>query len=136
MGDLGESLAGRNNDDRLTGGANDDLLTGFGGDDVLSGQGGDDRLIDGAGADVMRGGAGADVFTFVQDSRMDRVTDFTPGEDKLDLSDFPLLYDIDRLQFAQKDYGVLIRYGADRFRIETEDDQLLVSDLGADDFVF
>lgn len=135
-GALGESLAGRNGDDRLSGGAGDDLLTGFGGDDRLSGGAGDDRLIDGAGVDVMIGGAGADVFVFVQDSRMDQVRDFTPGEDRLDLSDFPLLYDMERLQFTQKDYGVLIRYGADRFRLEAEEGQLLVEDLGAGDFVF
>ena len=136
LGNIGSRLTGTDTADTLTGTASDDLLVGFDGADSINGGGGDDLILDGAGADIMTGGAGADVFFFIEDGRMDIVTDFTPGVDKLDLSEFPLLYDIDRLTFTQKAYGVLITYGPDRFRIEETGDTLLVSELGNDDFIF
>ena len=67
---------------------------------------------------------------------MDTVTDFETGQDRLDLTDFAMLYSIDQLSFTQRAYGVLITFGADRFRIEEEDGQLLVEDLTEDHFVF
>ena len=44
--------------------------------------------------------------------------------------------EIDDLEFVQKDYGVLIYFGNERFRIESEDVVLQVEDLTADDFIF
>lgn len=136
LGDLGASVTGWNADDTLTGTGADDIMMGYDGDDTISGGDGDDTLIDGPGVDVLTGGPGADSFVFLEDRRMDIVTDFTPGEDRLDLSDFPLLHGIERLDFTQKLYGVLISYGDDRFRIEAEGTQLMVGDLSADDFLF
>ncbi|PZQ50471.1 MAG: hypothetical protein DI556_07930 [Rhodovulum sulfidophilum] len=68
-------------DDRIAGSAGDDRLLGFAGDDTLTG---------GGGADLMTGGAGADTFRFraLGDSpavAADRITDFTPGFDRIDL---------------------------------------------------
>lgn len=68
----------------------DDLILGSGEDDRLLGFAGDDALTGGAGADVMTGGGGADAFRFValSDSaaaEADRITDFRPGRDTLDL---------------------------------------------------
>ena len=136
LGALGDQVTGNDLDNTLVGTANNDIMLGFDGDDSLSGGVGADRLIDGAGVDSMTGGGGADIFTFVQDARMDTVTDFETGQDRLDLTDFAMLYSIDQLSFTQRAYGVLITFGADRFRIEEEDGQLLVEDLTEDHFVF
>uniref|UniRef100_UPI002FE2F520 calcium-binding protein n=1 Tax=Phenylobacterium sp. TaxID=1871053 RepID=UPI002FE2F520 len=53
---------------------------------TLDGAAGDDILIAGRGADVLTGGAGKDIFRFDQlSASADRITDFTRGEDMLDL---------------------------------------------------
>ncbi|CAH0535813.1 hypothetical protein VST7929_03287 [Vibrio stylophorae] len=74
----------------------DDGQTLFGGlgDDILTGGDGDDILIGGAGNDILTGGAGDDVFLWEigdvgtpASPAMDIITDFTVGEDMLDLSD-------------------------------------------------
>ncbi|WP_416171598.1 calcium-binding protein, partial [Brevirhabdus pacifica] len=128
-GNLGISVNGEKWAETLSGTDADDLLAGRGGNDTLLGGAGDDWLIDGTGADVMTGGAGADTFVFVDDGRMDTVTDFTPGEDRLDLSDFALLYSMDQLSLVQKDYGVLIEIGDDRIRLEGG---IQIADLSAE----
>lgn len=52
----------------------------------LSGGGGADILVAGRGADVLTGGTGKDIFDFDRiPTRAGRVTDFTLGEDMLDL---------------------------------------------------
>ena len=97
-----DTLNGRLGADTLRGGAGqdtgygnkgDDLLLGLNGEDKLYGGGGKDTLIGGAGRDVMTGGAGADSFVFqgCDDSPAaaalpDRIRDFTPGKDIIDLS--------------------------------------------------
>ncbi len=136
LGDLGAMITGWMEADTLTGTAADDILMGYDGDDVISGGDGDDIIMDGAGADLLTGGAGADRFVFSDEARLDRVTDFTPGEDVIDLSSYDMLYGVDQLTFVQKDYGVLIEFGEERIALETEGGQLLVGDLSADDFLF
>jgi Ca2+-binding RTX toxin-like protein len=69
----------------------DDLILGSRGDDRLFGFSGADTLLGGAGVDVMTGGGGADVFRFTAlahspASDPDRITDFRPGRDTIDLS--------------------------------------------------
>jgi Ca2+-binding RTX toxin-like protein len=84
-------LAGGDGMDRLLGGMGDDRLNGGARDDVLNGGEGRDTLIGGAGKDTMTGGADPDHFLFMPgDSRpgggvRDVITDFTSGEDVLDL---------------------------------------------------
>lgn len=83
-GDLLEGNAGR---DRLDGGGGADVLIGGGGADWLIGGDGADRLDGGRGADTLIGGAGADVFVFDAEERgRDKLLDFDPGEDRLELS--------------------------------------------------
>lgn len=62
-------------------------LQGGAGRDNLLGTAGDDRITGGAGADVLTGGAGADTFVYqsIRDAG-DRITDFVPGTDRIDLS--------------------------------------------------
>ena len=99
-GDGDDRLVGDIGADTLDGGLGKDTLEGGNGADLLSGGDGDDVLNGGAfGTDMMFGGAGADrfVFTRVNDSlaiiAADRIVDFEPGADKIDLSaivDLPL----------------------------------------------
>ncbi len=100
--------ANNHQDDRLTGGLGNDILFGQGGNDYLDGGVGkdtlyggkgndtliggddDDILIGGLGNDILTGGEGEDLFKWVDrdlDGSKDRITDFTIGEDKIDLSD-------------------------------------------------
>ncbi|MGV3573127.1 MAG: M10 family metallopeptidase C-terminal domain-containing protein [Ramlibacter sp.] len=67
------------------------VLTGNSGKNVLKGEGGKDTIDGGAGADTLTGGSSADRFVYdaASDSTLkalDRITDFTRGSDKIDLS--------------------------------------------------
>ena len=94
IGRLGaDTLRGGPGRDTGYGNKGDDLLLGLKGKDTLYGGRGNDTLIGGAGRDVMTGGAGDDSFVFqsCDDSPAaaalpDRILDFTPGEDIIDLS--------------------------------------------------
>jgi serralysin len=133
---LGQTHLGTRASETLRGHAGRDMIHGKDGNDLLEGLSGDDRLIDGRGADVMTGGLGADTFVFIEDRRLDRITDFTPGEDTLDLSGIPHISGMESLTFTQKLYGVLITAGDERFRIESINDTIQVSELETSDFIF
>ncbi|WP_428924716.1 M10 family metallopeptidase C-terminal domain-containing protein [Marinibacterium sp. SX1] len=85
-------LSGANGNDTLKGADGNDVLRGQNGADFMVGGAGDDILIGGEGYDRMYGQAGADTFRFwsVDDSlngtRLDRVQDFTSGDDLIDLA--------------------------------------------------
>ncbi|MBA1290617.1 hypothetical protein [Pseudomonas japonica] len=79
----------------LTGGYGNNFLAGTREDESISGAQGNDLLDGGAGRDHLSGGAGTDVFRFterdhsyrsVSAALTDRVVDFNPVEDVLDLS--------------------------------------------------
>ncbi|MFC2970460.1 M10 family metallopeptidase C-terminal domain-containing protein [Acidimangrovimonas pyrenivorans] len=108
VADQGAEQLGGAGADTLTGGAGADLLAGGAGDDRLVGQGGDDILVGGAGSDTLTGGAGADTFVFAGDGGRDVVTDFTAGEDRLDLSQLPMFYDPARLQVETNGKGAVL----------------------------
>ncbi|HEX5355258.1 MAG TPA: ExeM/NucH family extracellular endonuclease [Aquabacterium sp.] len=61
-------------------------ITGTSRGDLITGTAGDDRITGGEGADLITGGAGRDVFVYnsLRDA-LDAITDFTPGEDRIDL---------------------------------------------------
>jgi len=99
-GDAGNDwLAGGLGADVLTGGDGDDFLMGGGGDkgdvdantwhndgnDVLDGGAGNDRLWGMGGNDALTGGVGNDIFYFGPGEGSDAITDFTVGQDKIDL---------------------------------------------------
>lgn len=72
-------LYGNNGNDKLLGGLDNDLLDGGNGRDVLDG---------GAGDDILTGGRGGDTFAFKPGFGHDTITDFSPFEDRLDISGF------------------------------------------------
>jgi Ca2+-binding RTX toxin-like protein len=81
------------NIENLQGSQFNDVLTGNAGNNRLDGLAGNDTLIGGAGADTLTGGTGNDIFDFNALSELglgaaarDVITDFTVGQDKLDLS--------------------------------------------------
>ncbi|MBF2047958.1 MAG: DUF4347 domain-containing protein [Elainella sp. C42_A2020_010] len=89
-------LSGRQGNDRLYGGRHRDTLKGHQGRDILHGGRGRDRLLGGANDDVLVGGGGPDTLLggsgrdrFVYHSlshRGDRILDFDPSEDVIDIS--------------------------------------------------
>lgn len=100
-GDGDDTLIGGEGVDLLDGGAGNDVLDGGGGDDVLLGGAGNDLLIGGIGNDSLQGGTGRDtliggegkdIFRFERGSTggrkrrdADVISDFTPGEDLIQL---------------------------------------------------
>lgn len=112
----------------LTGDSRADLLIGGAGNDRLDGGAGDDILIDGAGIDNLRGGAGADTFVLTPDGAFDRVLDFTPGVDRLDLSAFGRIYDRAAFSFVAVSGGIEVRWGSG---VDQERVQLLSGDGSA-----
>lgn len=97
-----DTLNGGDGKDTLRGGEGTDLLIGGDGDDTMIGGTGSDTLVAGNGNDVLTGddapgtavpGArGKDVFVFnvTNEAYLATITDFTSGEDKIDLSGFTM----------------------------------------------
>lgn len=83
-----DEIRGRGGDDTLSGGDGADRLRGDEGNDTLFGGNGDDRLRGDKGDDWLTGGAGRDRFIFGTQGGHDVVTDFTDGQDRLDLTNF------------------------------------------------
>ncbi len=88
--DTGEAriLSGNQGDDRLEGGAGNDTLLGGKDNDFLDAGAGNDHLSGDLGSDTLTGGEGQDHFAFGQATSTpttDIITDFSDGEDHIDL---------------------------------------------------
>ncbi|MBR0756673.1 M10 family metallopeptidase C-terminal domain-containing protein [Bradyrhizobium jicamae] len=89
-----ENAIGGSGNDTLIANDSGCTLSGGAGNDTLTGGAGADRLIGGTGVDTMTGGGGADTFVFATGNssavsgQHDKITDFTSGVDKIDLSAF------------------------------------------------
>ena len=105
----------------LTATAGGDILQGHNGDDTIDGGAGDDILRDGLGRDTLTGGTGADVFVLSADGESDTITDFTVGEDKIDLSLWPMLRDISQLFITLQPDGMRIIYGDEILNVISAD---------------
>lgn len=100
IGNYGDNtLTGNSGHNRLSGEDGNDTLYGMGGDDTLSGGNGNDHLNGGDSDDYLAGGLGSDTivtdagrdtvaFTAadIREGSIDRLLDFNPQMDKLDLS--------------------------------------------------
>lgn len=87
-GAAADEIRGRGGNDTLLGQGGNDTLRGDEGNDILDGGTGDDRLRGDQGDDLLTGGAGRDRFIFNTQGGSDTVTDFTDGDDRLDLTNF------------------------------------------------
>lgn len=94
----------------LLGGALDDVLVSGAGSDTISAGNGDDILVDGSGLDILTGGGGADVFVLRDDGNEDRIMDFDPAHDTLDLSSWPFFYDPSALSVVPNANGAIVTW--------------------------
>jgi Ca2+-binding RTX toxin-like protein len=86
-----ENVTGGGRTDWITGNRKANVLDGGAGDDFINGGGGNDTLVNSHGMDTMTGGEGRDTFLFEfagdpLNPVAARITDFTQGEDVLNLS--------------------------------------------------
>ena len=81
-----DSLYGGKHNDTLYGESGNDSLNGGNGDDSLYGGNNDDNLYGGLGNDELTGGSGNDDFQIVTGFGRDLITDYSSGEDSLEIS--------------------------------------------------
>lgn len=137
LGAIGNTVTPSGPSSGAVGSPGDDFLMGNDARNTLWGMNGNDRLVDGSGIDMLYGGAGADVFVFVQDGMYDRVMDYQPGLDKIDLSGFDRLYSMASLDIVSTVYGARIEIGADSILMETLSGQsLTAADFTSASFIF
>jgi serralysin len=129
-----DTMHGGRGDDLVNGAKDNDLLFGDYGNDTLRGSSGDDTLSGGDGADRLAGGSGADVFVFTSyDSyELDVITDFSDGEDLVDMSAFSFS-DINQFTLTQVGNSTHLEYSnwIDIVFLRTD-----VSELSNSDFIF
>jgi Ca2+-binding RTX toxin-like protein len=104
-----ERFRGLAGDDVLIGQQGTDQLAGGAGDDRLEGGSGDDRLKGGKDFDILFGGPGRDVFALLGNNNADRIRDFQPGLDRLDL---PVQIPFSSLSLIQAGQNTLVRTNA------------------------
>ncbi len=137
LGPLGNFVAPSGPSSTAVGSPGDDLLFGTDARDTLRGMAGNDRIVDGAGLDMIHGGAGADVFVFVRDGSYDRVADYQPGLDRIDLTAFERVHSIAALGIEPTVYGARITVGSEAILLMTADgSSLSAADFSARDFLF
>ena len=120
-----DTIKGGAGADRLFGGDGSDLLRGEKGRDRLYGNEGDDTLVGGSGRDLLIGKDGADVFRFnvrLGPSNIDKIDDFAPGEDHIQLDDdvFEEAGDLGLLARAAFHLGANAHDGSDRIIYDQE----------------
>ncbi|WNZ23318.1 hypothetical protein HJG54_10935 [Leptolyngbya sp. NK1-12] len=109
------SIRGTVQADQISGSKGKETIDGIAGNDVIVGLDGNDRLNGGFGNDTLTGGKGKDTFAFMSDGLnyqtipfnrsfgVDKITDFTPGQDKIELYRDTFAALGKRLQFAVVD---------------------------------
>ena len=132
--DGNDTITGNAGRDRIIAGDGDDLIDGGNGRDIILGGAGNDRIDGGADNDRIWGGAGADHFVFSDNFGFDRIHDFRPGQDYIDVSALgsvsefadllPLLSHTGRNIVLTMAEGTLVL------------NRLSLSDIGAEDFIF
>jgi len=110
LGTHGATQIGGDGADNLTGSAVGDVLSGGAGNDWIQGRQGRDVLMDGAGRDTLLGGAGADTFVLAADGATDWIMDFDPITDRIDLSAWPMLRNLEQITFQQTADGATLSF--------------------------
>jgi Ca2+-binding RTX toxin-like protein len=80
-----DDVFGGSGNDTIFGGAHQDDIQGGSGVDVIDGGADRDMISGGRGDDALTGGSGSDVFIFHTGDGVDRITDFTQGQDLIAL---------------------------------------------------
>ena len=106
--------------------------TGGTGNDTIDGGAGNDIIDGGAGNDLLTGGAEADTFAFDAGHGDDTITDFTDGEDLIDLTAIIGIASYDELTVTTSGNDVTISTGQGTILLQNFSE----SDLDADDFCF
>jgi Ca2+-binding RTX toxin-like protein len=136
-----DMILGGDGDDTLRGNDGNDRLDGGSGNDIVFGDAGDDRLTYTSGVDTLTGGMGRDTFDFTQAvngpvsglSSAAFITDFTKGEDKVDLAGRGLTFaDLHIVNVGGK-AGVVLGSAAGAPSIRFEN--LTTTDITADMFL-
>lgn len=104
---------------RITGGTGNDILMGGAAAVEIAGGAGDDILASGGGTATLWGGAGADRFDLSLNGRSNRIMDFEPGTDIIDLTRMPLLRSAAQLEIVPTASGATLRFLGTEVRIET-----------------
>jgi serralysin len=107
------------------------IMNGNYGNDVLIGGDGNDRLDGSADHDSLTGGSGNDTFYFAGRWGNDTITDFTDGQDVLDMS-VSGLSSISQLAITDTAQGANVAFGGDSILLEG----VAASSLTASDFHF
>jgi Ca2+-binding RTX toxin-like protein len=131
-GDGYDKLMGGGGNDSLAGGNGSDVLEGGIGNDLLRGEVGHDKLIGGAGNDILTGGEGRDTFAFGKQSDHDTITDFTRGEDKINITGVDGVHAFKDLKLTDTAGGVRIDFGDSSVTVQGQ----TASSMTAKDFSF
>lgn len=121
----GDIIEGDHGGGTITGAAGDDILIGGAGSDSLSGGAGDDLLEDGLGVDTLNGGDGADLFILRSDFTHDEIHDFQVGVDRIDLSAWPMLYDVTQIGYTATTQGALLDWRGETLEVFSRNGQTL-----------
>lgn len=136
LGDLGAVIqASQAGSGQTRGSGAGDLILGRSGQDWLMGQDGDDILVSSQAGGVLTGGNGADTFVLCPTTGTLRISDFQPGLDRLDLTQFPMLRSISQLELQSTDTGIRVTYGTTTIEIlSRRGDTLKAADLWPNGF--
>lgn len=107
----GETQVGGAGGDVLSGTGGDDILASLVGDDRIAGGAGEDILLDGPGNDTLTGQAGADTFVLQADGTIDRITDFEPWQDRIEIQGADGTSDIPEVVIISHSWGAELRLG-------------------------
>ena len=107
----GETQVGGAGSDVLSGTGGDDILASLVGDDRIAGGAGEDILLDGPGNDTLTGQAGADTFVLQADGTIDRITDFEPWQDRIEIQGADGTSDIPEVVIISHSWGAELRLG-------------------------
>jgi Ca2+-binding RTX toxin-like protein len=132
IGDL--NLTGHGGANVLTGNNGANVLKGAAGNDLLIGNRGNDWLSDGSGMDTLEGGSGEDRFVMAADDHADRILDFRPGVDRIDLTAWVGLTGHGQLTLAAVAGGVRVSHGSQSVIVEGPG--VTVAALNAAQFIF
>lgn len=94
----------------------DDVLTAPTGG-AVNGLAGRDIIMDSAGSETLTGGAGEDLFILRGDGAADVIADFTPGQDRIDLSRWDFFRSAAQLDFTPTATGAVLTFWTERLEL-------------------